>query len=230
MSKRYIKSTEVAVLIRRDLANKYPGFKFSVKTEKYSGGATIKVAWEDGPTSTEVQELLFKYASVRTSLRMDDSVDYVRHWLVGGDIVASDTEPAPGAEPVMLGSSHVICNRHISYDFTMECLKAAGISKLAYDSMHGLSVPEYRRLQDEIGKTSGYVAPAAPAQPAQAATKQADGNVTITVQGTWTWVKFAQKPEQTILDLLSGMGARFSKKRVAWYFTKVVDASELSFI
>lgn len=50
-----------AANIRMELAAKFPGIKFSVKSKSYSGGDSIDVRWEMGPTAKEVKEITEKY-------------------------------------------------------------------------------------------------------------------------------------------------------------------------
>lgn len=43
---------------------------------------------------------------------------------------------------------------------------------------------------------------------------------TITLDRDWTWVSFPSNPGPSVLDILRNMGARFSKRRLAWYLTR----------
>lgn len=47
--------------IRIELKVAFPGIKFSVTSERYSGGNSIDVAWTDGPTSKQVDAIIRKY-------------------------------------------------------------------------------------------------------------------------------------------------------------------------
>lgn len=47
--------------IKRELAQAFPGIKFSVKSESYSGGNSIGVRWYDGPTTDEIEKIINKY-------------------------------------------------------------------------------------------------------------------------------------------------------------------------
>ncbi len=48
--------------IRTELRAAFPGVKFSVTSEVYSGGCSIRVGWEDGPTVKQVEAIADKYA------------------------------------------------------------------------------------------------------------------------------------------------------------------------
>lgn len=52
---RTIDATEAAKIARQILRDTFPGVKFSVNTDKYSGGSSIRVRWTDGPTEAEAQ-------------------------------------------------------------------------------------------------------------------------------------------------------------------------------
>lgn len=51
-----------AASIRVELAQLFPGIKFSVTSEGYSQGCSINVRWEFGPTEAQVEEILKKYS------------------------------------------------------------------------------------------------------------------------------------------------------------------------
>jgi hypothetical protein len=55
---RTIEETEVAKLIRKVLKAKFPGTKFSVRTDKYSGGSSIDVTYTDGPALSNVEHFI----------------------------------------------------------------------------------------------------------------------------------------------------------------------------
>jgi len=54
----YIDAAEHAKIIRKVLKEAFPGIKFSVRTHKYAGGASIRVRWTDGPTGNTVNDIL----------------------------------------------------------------------------------------------------------------------------------------------------------------------------
>ena len=54
MEKKYLSCAETAKYVRIALKNYFPGVKFSVRSNIYSGGASIDVSWVFGPTTKEV--------------------------------------------------------------------------------------------------------------------------------------------------------------------------------
>ena len=60
-SPRWIDAADVARMIRRALRTVFPGQKFSVRTSKYSGGASVRIRWTDGPNATQVLAVCNRY-------------------------------------------------------------------------------------------------------------------------------------------------------------------------
>jgi hypothetical protein len=67
----YISVTDTAKLLRRALKAAHPGVKFSVRSSSYSGGASIRVGWTDGPTSQEVDQTAQLYRGATFDAMVD---------------------------------------------------------------------------------------------------------------------------------------------------------------
>jgi len=67
--------TEAAKAIRKDLKAKYPTYKFSVTTEKYSGGNCVTVYCPKEVEQSEVSEMVNKYRDGKFD-GMIDSYEY----------------------------------------------------------------------------------------------------------------------------------------------------------
>jgi hypothetical protein len=63
--------------IRKELKNKFPGQKFSVRSSSFAGGNSVDVRWIDGPTTAEVEEITSKYQYGRFN-GMEDIYEYDR--------------------------------------------------------------------------------------------------------------------------------------------------------
>lgn len=48
--------------IKAELAKAFPVIKFSVRSENYSGGDSINVSWNCGPTTKQVEKIVDKYS------------------------------------------------------------------------------------------------------------------------------------------------------------------------
>ena len=69
--KKYLSTTETAKLVRQQLKRAFPETKFSVRSDKYAGGASINVSWTDGPMKQEVEAITSNY----TSKNFDGMID-----------------------------------------------------------------------------------------------------------------------------------------------------------
>jgi len=54
----YVSATDTAKLLRAALKENFPSTKFSVRTTKYAGGASLDVNWSDGPTTPKVDAVV----------------------------------------------------------------------------------------------------------------------------------------------------------------------------
>ena len=86
--------------IKIQLDKSFPGVKFSVKSEYYSGGSSINVSWTDGPKTADVDKIADQYQE-KDFDGMDDSTHY-------RDQVWTE---------VFGGAGYVNCNRHYSDAF-----------------------------------------------------------------------------------------------------------------
>lgn len=59
---KYFKPAETAGLIRKALKEAFPDVKFSVRTSTYSGGASVRVGWLDGPNRAQVEAIADTFA------------------------------------------------------------------------------------------------------------------------------------------------------------------------
>jgi len=69
---KYLTCAETAKLIRAALKEAFPGVKFSVKSNVYSGGASINIKYENGPTCSQVKSVV----SVFEGSYFDGMTDY----------------------------------------------------------------------------------------------------------------------------------------------------------
>jgi hypothetical protein len=105
---------ETANFIRAVLKKEFPGQKFSVRSDRFSMGSSIDVKWIDGPTQTEVNDLIKRFASKGVT----DNTDYTPD--VDGI--------GPDGQPCTYGASYVNGSRTYSADFlqrvaALECPK-----------------------------------------------------------------------------------------------------------
>ena len=131
---RYIDVVDVARLVRQALKGEFPDVRFSVRSSRYAGGASILVTWKEGPQECEVSAVAHQYEGARTD--GDYSPRSVYHYLRpdGQTLVAHNpasyaigaSEPegednrglapvmSPDIELVHFGSDFVHCYREPS--------------------------------------------------------------------------------------------------------------------
>lgn len=102
---RWLSPKETARLVREQVKAMFPGIRFSVAKEEYSGGASILVKWTDGPTQEAVETSCQRYQNSWFD-GMDDSRHYVDHTLMAW--------PDGSVELVSFGVRYVNGSREIS--------------------------------------------------------------------------------------------------------------------
>ena len=74
----YIDVVDVAKIVRKNLKTKFPGQKFKVRSDRYSGGSSIYVEWTDGASQKAVEEMLRQYEG-KTFDGMIDLASFIEH-------------------------------------------------------------------------------------------------------------------------------------------------------
>lgn len=100
---RRISPTDTAKLVRKDLKRTFPGQKFSVRTDTYSGGSSIRVRWIDGPVESKVQDLAGHYKGANFD-GMTDSYSFYDNMVVSEN----------GPEIVHYSNRFIFFNREVS--------------------------------------------------------------------------------------------------------------------
>ncbi len=157
-----IEAKQVAVLIRHQLKQVFPGAKFSVTTRHCDA---VSVRWTDGPCSRAVDDVINDYAFGG----FDGSIDlaYTCHnWLLpdgkmqaaesrgtegsGGAVggYASDC-PEPGAIMVKYGPKYVSSARHESPEYMQQIVRGASVY---YGFDYDPSEPLHRQRDGERGE------------------------------------------------------------------------------
>jgi hypothetical protein len=117
----YLSCAETAKLLRAALKQHFPGIKFSVRSDTYSGGASIRVAWQDGPLTRAVNDV----ADAFSGATFDGMID-----------LKSYKDPVLiGAEHVHMGADYVFCNREVTEAHMAACIPA-------FEKLHGPYDPD----------------------------------------------------------------------------------------
>lgn len=128
-----ISRVETAKLARKALKAAFPGQKFSVTSESYSGGASIHISWVDGPTTKAVDEITDVFAGAGFD-GMIDLKYHKEHWMEPDGTVTlarregttgSVTEviqdpPTAQSRLVTFGADYVLTSRSLSEERTAQ--------------------------------------------------------------------------------------------------------------
>ncbi len=126
MTTKFLSCADTAKLIRLALRESFPGVKFSVRSDSYSGGASIDVKWTDGPTAKQVEAVADSFEGSY----FDGMIDYKGsryHYL--------------DDERVHFGASFIHCNRHDSDAQVQAAINALAIKYAADFTHHNIPVP-----------------------------------------------------------------------------------------
>lgn len=131
MEKKYLTCAETAKLIRKDLKANFPGVKFSVRSDTYSMGASIRVKYTDGPAEADVKAVTDKYVGAGFDGMIDLKFYYSHYYntKTGESCIAScsgsgvsyesyenEMPEGDGWIPVSFGADHVFVSREITVE------------------------------------------------------------------------------------------------------------------
>jgi hypothetical protein len=106
--------------IKRELAEAFPGHKFRVRSDSFSGGDSVDIGWENGPTTKEVEAITNKYQSGSFD-GMQDLYEYdhsafaeaVDKWLGSAKYVQ---EQRKYTAEVIFATARLLCEaQHVEY-------------------------------------------------------------------------------------------------------------------
>lgn len=117
MDTKYLSCKETAALVRQQLAACFPGQKFSVRSDTYSGGASVRVRWTDGPTEKDVDRAVARYEN-----SWFDGMQDLRHYH-DETLVTLPGQQLP--VPVVFGANYVTTSRDLSPGYAAQLHEAA---------------------------------------------------------------------------------------------------------
>ena len=127
MGARYLTAAQTATVLRKALKARWPHVKFSVRSQTYSGGASIRVRWADGPAPSEVEKVTAGFEAGGFD-GMIDMAYGITSWLLpdgtatmaaspgtegSRGMVASYVSDAPHPDAVLVtfGAKYISCDR-----------------------------------------------------------------------------------------------------------------------
>lgn len=102
-------ATDAAKRMRQELKAHFPGVKFSVRTAYFAGGDSIRIAWDLGPTTTQVERITDKYQEGSFD-GMTDSYTYEPTLMINKE----------GEVQVLGGAKYVFANRSIPQEVELQ--------------------------------------------------------------------------------------------------------------
>jgi hypothetical protein len=104
-----ISAAETAICLRAQLAVKFPGVKFSVRSDNFSMGCSVDVYWTDGPSSKAVDAVAHNYSFAGFDGMIDMKYS-VERWLAPDGSMSlahsTGTEGSKGSDPEAIGDPH----------------------------------------------------------------------------------------------------------------------------
>lgn len=209
-----------AANLRKLLGRKFPGVKFSVRSDIYSGGCSIHASWTDGPTRKEVEAICDLFTEC-TFDGMQDLKEYTNALFPdifgGADFVFADRELTP--------ERYVETARELGFAAIMANGRMAGPD--------GIPLPqdEDERIRRATWGKSFYTAPAAPAiepAPAHATATGSPGAgvVSLNEEKNGVEIRFPSKPAQAVIDAAKAAGFRWSRFGGCWWHKDTPAARE----
>ncbi len=114
----YLSCAATAKLVRVALKKAFPGIKFSVRSEIYAGGASMRVGWIDGPLCSQVDAVVSPYKGADFDGMIDMKISK-RAWLMpdGSAVLASSpgTQGSMGTIPSEVGLKPSNLSRQVRF-------------------------------------------------------------------------------------------------------------------
>jgi len=151
METKHLGVGDMSRILKKELKQKFPNTKFSVRSQNYSGGCSIDVYYENGPSYKKVNEIVQKYSGkgfdgmvdmayykdlcltkegflqTYKSEGTEDSNGYSRSW---------ESELPEGAIPVSTSHPYVFTNREITEEVYLKSAKdMANLNCLNFEGM-----------------------------------------------------------------------------------------------
>lgn len=217
----YLKNGEKSRNLRAVLAHEFPGVKFSVSTNTYSGGSSATVSYENGPSYSKVERLVDEFQTSRNEPMTD-------YW----DYVPTATTQVCG------GWSYTHVNRKVTDEKIKQYAEEYFAKKVGADKRY-IESESYQLLKRTDIPNGAYVIegivynddihayeiifkkPAPPTSPKGDGYQiKQDGSVvsvSLNSEKKGIEIRFVSIPSAEIREMLKGSGFRWSKVGKLWY-------------
>lgn len=199
--------------LKKLLAHRFPGQVFSVTSDSFSGGNSVRVGWTDGPTHDEVDALADRFQDCDFD-GMDDSTHY-RHSVFA---------------EMFGGAKYVNCSRSISEARRIEVAAELGhvITFSPRGEMLGVDFETQEMIYRETRTRSFYVSPAQASTDAgldalQMPAPASGVTVRLNTEKNGVEIVFPAKPAADVLDRVKAAGFRWSRFAGCWWAKQSAD-------
>lgn len=221
----YQEVAKVAANLRVELKRKFPGVKFSVTSKRFSGGNSIDVSWEDGPSHDEVEKVAGKYQHSHADAESGD------YW---------DFDPNAFNE-VFGGTKYLHCQRSMSDE--TEAVLYAGIGtkwtretdaerQRIFHAFQSTALPVGAKVTGiEFDEAAGkdLVRYAEPPTPEDRGTVfGVSATVSENREKNGIEIRFASRPGDDVLANLKANGWRWSRFSKCWYTRASEEAQKFA--
>ncbi len=215
------------------LAMTFPGVDFTVRSESYSGGSSIRVGWELGPTEKEVKAItgLFEQRSfdgmTDSESQNEHNAGYYR-WLGGAGYVFENRSLTPTTIETV--ASALVAHGYARGEAYRQDQDTA--DRVALDILTGTSLPAgavvtgvERRADGDEGEGHGFgryyrltfTKPEVSAVAAAPVTSASGVTVTRNEAKGGVEIRFPAKPAQATIDRVKAAGFRWSRFSGCWW-------------
>ena len=212
--------SKVAANLRVELKRTFPGVKFSVRSSEFAGGDDINVCWEDGPTTSEVEEVTGKYESYSTDIS-GDYRDYTPN---------AFTETFGGTKYLfcrrnMSGATEAVIRNTIPDEYGVN-----DADTLLYRIFENTSMPVGAKATGVKGGKVLFDAPAPASAPVKVAAPAPVAGATVTRNEAKNGIeiRFPSRPGDDVLTSLKANGWRWSRFAGCWYNRASEEAQEFA--
>jgi hypothetical protein len=231
--------------IRSELMMKYPGIVgLTVKSKSYSGGCSIDVGWQDGPTEKEIYRVVEKYKTASFDGMTDMESGCSTHWnaIYGGAkyISAGRSPSAATLAAVMPWAQQRAANNDLWCQYNAEGLAHRLIALTSLPVGAVVTGVEARneaesccadnpggfwRIVYTVPETKTPADPAASTAPTRGVTGV---DVCQNEEKDGVELRFPSRPDQDILETLKARGWRWSRFAKCWYHKRNAEAIEFA--
>lgn len=157
--KTYLSCAETAKLVRAALKKAFPGTKFSVRSDTYSGGASIRVRYTDGPLKKDVEAVAKRFAGADFDGMIDLKYHHNHYLLPDGTVRWASTyghsyengaapytmdDMPEGTRMVRFGADYVFVDRDLSperdAEVKAEIARVAGVDEFSFSDDYDVAV------------------------------------------------------------------------------------------